>query len=138
MTTTTTTARPRGARRLSLAWIAPALLAVAALVIVALLSMGTPGRESVTVINRSGAPVTLQTTGETGSGWLGLGTIDPNSTEKIEAVIDQGSVWRFDLSVGPDHVGEITRTSDQLRDAGWKVTIPKDAVSALSERRRSL
>jgi hypothetical protein len=138
MTTTTTTARPRGARQLSLAWIAPALLAVAALVIVVMLSMGSPGRDSVTFVNRTGAPVTLSVTGGDGGGWLGLGTIDPNSRSKIEAVIDQGAVWRFDLSVGPDHIGEIQRTEDQLRAAGWKVTIPKDAVDHLDEPRRSL
>jgi hypothetical protein len=138
MTTTTTTARPRGARQLSLAWIAPALLAVAALVIVVMLSMGTLGRDSVTIVNHTGAPVTLRVAGKDGGGWLGLGTVDPHGRDKIEAVIDQGSVWRFDLSVGPDHVGEITRTEDQLRASGFTLTIPKGAVDHLSERRRSL
>lgn len=138
MTTTTTTMRPRGSRRISLEWIAPAILVLVALVLIVNLSRSAPSRETLIIENHAGAPVTVRTSDEAHDGWLNIGTVDPNSRDTVEAVIDQGDVWRFRLTVGPDRVGEIRRTQDQLRDAGWKLTIPADVADQLPENRRSL
>jgi len=137
MTTTTTTARPRGSRGISLEWIAPAILVVAALVLIFNLSRSTPGRQTITVENRSSAPVTVRASDDARDGWLSMGTVDPKARETVEAVIDQGGVWRFRLTVGPDRVGEIRRTGDQLRAAGWTLTIPSGVAKRLPETRRS-
>lgn len=136
-TTATTEVRPRGAPRISLAWIAPAILAVAACLLIINLSRALPASDSITILNRTGAEVTVWATGEDRDGWLGIGTIDPESRHTVEAVVDQGDVWIFRLSVGPDRVGEIRRTSAQLQADNWRVTIPPDAVNQLPERRRS-
>ena len=61
MTTTTTTMRPRGARKISLAWIAPGIVVVAALALIVMLSGSMPARETITVVNRTGAEVTVST-----------------------------------------------------------------------------
>jgi hypothetical protein len=137
MTSTTTTARPRGARRVSLEWIAPAILAVAALVLIVNLSRSIPSRETITIANPSGAVVTVRTTDGGRHGWLGLGTVDAKSEARMESVIDQGGVWRFQLTAGPDRVGELRRTADQLRATGWKITIPADLVNRLPASRRT-
>jgi hypothetical protein len=137
MTTTTTEIRPRRAPRLSLSWIAPAILAIAALVLVVNLSRSMPGREDITVVNRTGATVTMDVTGDPPDGTVGIGTFDPKSRETAEAVIDQGDVWRFELTVGPDRIAEIRRTADQLRAAHWRVTIPADAADGLEPLRRA-
>jgi hypothetical protein len=137
MTTTTTEARPRGTPRISLAWIAPAILVLAACFLIVNLSRSMPARESVTIVNRTGAEVTVRATGEARDGWLSISTVDAESRATVEAVIDQGDVWNFRLSVGPDAVGEIRRTHDELEAADWRVTIPADAADQLPERRRA-
>lgn len=131
MTTTTTTMRPRGARKVSLAWIAPGIVALAALVLIVALSRSMPDRDTITIVNRTGAEVTVSTSDAKRDGWLGIGTIDPKDRATTREVIDEGAVWRFRLTVGPDSIGEITRTADQLRVAGWTVTIPADAADRL-------
>jgi hypothetical protein len=136
MTTTTTTMRPRGARKVSLAWIAPGIVVLAALVLIVMLSGAMPARETITIVNRTGAEVTVRASDAQRDGWLGIGTIDPKSRATTKEVVDEGAVWRFRLSVGPDSIGEITRTEDQLRAAGWTLTIPADAADQLAPLRR--
>jgi hypothetical protein len=136
MTTTTTSVRPRGSRRISLEWIAPAILVLAALVLMVNLS-ALPGRDNVSFVNRSAAPVTVSVSDDARDSWLPVGTLDPGSRERVDAIIDQGGVWWFRLTVGPDRVGEIRRTADQLRAAGWTLTIPADVADNLREARRS-
>jgi hypothetical protein len=136
MTTTTTMTRPRGARKVSLAWIAPGIVALAALALIVMLSGSMPARETITIVNRTGAEVTVNATDAQRDGWLGVGTIDPKARATTKEVVDEGGVWRFRLTVGPDSLGEITRTADQLRAAGWTVTIPADAADKLAPLRR--
>jgi hypothetical protein len=137
MTSTTTEIRPGRAPRVSLSWIAPAILAIAALILVVNLSRSMPGREHITVVNRTGAPVTMNVTGDPPHGTVGVGTFDPKSRETAQAVLDQGDVWRFELTVGPDRITGIRRTADQLRADNWTVTIPADAADGLDSLRRS-
>ena len=137
MTTTTTELRPERSRRMSLSWIAPAVLALAAVVLVVNLSTSVPTRRNITMVNRSDATVTLEVTNRPGGERLGVGTIDPTSREVASAVIDPGSVWRFQLSVGPDQLGEIVRTADQMAASHWTVTIPADAADRLPALQRT-
>jgi hypothetical protein len=137
MTTTTTSVRPRGSKRISLEWIAPAILVLASLVLIINVTTSMPGRERVNIVNRSAAAVTVEVSDGSGARWLPIGTADPNERERVESVIDQGGVWRFRFTVGPDRVGEVRRSADQLRAAGWTVTIPADAADQLREARRT-
>ncbi len=134
--TTTTTVRPRPAPRVSLTWIVPVLFALAAVLLIVNVAASMPGRETITIVNRTAAPVTVNASGD-GGGWLGIGTADPKSRTTVDAVADQGEHWRFRLTVGPDRVGEIRRSTEQLRASGWKITIPADAADQLPEAQRS-
>jgi len=136
MTATTTSIRPRKSPRPSLWWIAPVLLAVVAAVFVLNLAQSVPSRDAIAVQNPTGAFVTVNVKGDHG-GWLGLGTVDPKSRAEFDSVADQGRVWHFRLSVGPDRIGEIVRTKDQLERSGWKITIPAGAADQLRVERRS-
>jgi hypothetical protein len=137
MTTTTTSVRPRGSRRISLEWVAPAILVLAALALIISVTRSSPDRASVGLVNRSPATVTVAVSGNARDGWLPIATVDPKSREQAEAVIDPGGVWRFRLTVGPDQVAEIRRTADQLRAAGWTFTIPTDVADNLPVARRT-
>jgi hypothetical protein len=119
-----------------LLWIVPVVLAMAVSVLFVTLATSLPDRQTVAIVNRTRAPVTVWATGEKGGGWYGLGTADPRSRTVIESVADQGGVWRFRLRVGPTVLGEIRRTADQLRASGWTVTIPADSANALPEAER--
>ncbi|MGZ4688005.1 MAG: hypothetical protein ACXWAY_00100 [Acidimicrobiia bacterium] len=138
MTTTTTTVQPGRTRRFSLEWIAPAFFAIAALVLMVALSRSMPDRQTITIVNRTGAEVTVRAADASRDGWLGIGTLDPKSRATTTEVVDEGSVWRFRLTAGPDELGEITRTEQQLRAAGWTLTIPAEAADRLPELRRTL
>jgi hypothetical protein len=121
----------------SLSWIAPAILAIAALVLVVNLSRSMPGRQNITFVNQTSATISVDATGNPPDGTVGVGTFDPKSRETAEAVIDQGDAWRFELTVGPDRIAEIRRTADQLRADHWTVTIPADAADVLEPSRRA-
>lgn len=136
MTTAETTVRPRRPPRSSLLWILPALLVVAAALVVVNLSQSTPNRETITVLNRTPTHVTLSVTGAARDGWLGLGTVDPRSRATFESVADQGRIWRFRLTVGPTGIGEIVRTAEQLRAADWTLSIPATTTEGLPPDRR--
>lgn len=137
MTSTTTELRPGQSRRVPLSWIAPAILVVAALVLVVNLSRSMPARDDVTVVNRSGATVTLDATDRSRDGWVGVGSVDAHDRITAQDVIDQGDVWVFRLMVGPDRIGEIRRTAAQLEASGWKLSIPADAADSLPALRRA-
>jgi hypothetical protein len=137
MAATTTSVRPRKSPRSSLLWIVPALCVVAASVFVLNLAQSTPGMKTLTVENRTTAFVTLDASGNQGGGWLGLGTVDPRARTQFESVVDQGQVWRFRLSVGPDRIGQIVRTEAQLEASNWRLVIPADVADRLRVERRS-
>ena len=136
MTATTTSLRPSKPPRGPILWIVPVIFAVVAAVFVLNLAQSEPGRESVTVQNPTGTYVTLSAKGDTG-GWLGIGTVDPRSRAKFDSIADQGRVWHFRLTVGPDRIGDIVRTKDQLDQAGWRISVPAHTTDKLDEQRRS-
>jgi hypothetical protein len=136
MTATTTSIRPRKAPRGPLVWIVPVVFAVIASLFVLNLASSEPARESLTIQNPTGAYVTVSAKGDS-PGWLGLGTVDPHSGDRFESVADQGGVWHFRFTVGPDRVGELVRTKGQLEQSNWRITIPKDAADGLRAQRHS-
>jgi hypothetical protein len=136
MTATTTETRPRGARRITLTWVLPTVFALAAILLVAGLTLGVPGRETLRFDNRTGVAVRVTASDDDRTGWLPVGTIDARGHARIEQVIDQGDVWRFRYEVGPDRIAEVRRTREQLEAASWTVVIPADAADVLSSRRR--
>jgi hypothetical protein len=135
MAATTTSVRPNRSPRIRLVWIVPAIVAIAVVVLVVNLSTSLPERKTLAIRNPTRAPVTVHASGAAGS-WLGIGTIDPRSSLTFEQVSDQGSVWRFRLSVGPTTVGELRRTDGELGADRWRLTIPAGVTDQLSEARQ--
>jgi hypothetical protein len=135
MTATTTTIRPRRPPPARLVWIVPAVFAIAVAVLLVNLSTSLPGRERIVVHNATDAPVSVHVSGASG-GVLGLGTVDPKSSVTFEEVADQGSSWRFRFSVGPQAIGQLRRTTEQLDAAGWRVTVPAGAAESLDPAQR--
>jgi hypothetical protein len=136
MTATTTETRPRGARRLTFTWVLPAVLAIAAILLVVGLTVGAPGREALRFDNRTDVAVRVTASDDGRNGWLPVATVDGRGRSRVDEVLDQGDVWRFRYEVGPDRIAEVRRTRDQLEAADWTVVIPADAADALSSRRR--
>ncbi len=136
MTATTTEIRPRGSRRVTLAWVIPAVFVLAALLLVANLSRSAPGRQTLHFDNRTEVAVRVTASDDGRNGWLPVGTVDARARANASEVIDQGGVWRFRFEVGPDRIAEISRTKDQLEGAKWTVVIPASVDDALSARAR--
>ena len=136
MTATTTETRPSGSRRITLAWVIPAVFVLAAILLVANLSLTAPGRETLRFDNRTHAAVRITASDDGRTGWLPLATVDARGRAKVSEVIDQGGVWRFRYEVGPNRIAEIRRTRDQLDAAKWTVVIPASAADSLSSRAR--
>jgi hypothetical protein len=136
MTATTTETRPRGARPIALTWVIPAVLVLAAILLVVNLTLAVPGRETLRLDNRTGVAVRVTASDEGRDGWLPVTTVDARSRNRVQEVLDQGEVWRFRYEVGPDRIAEVRRTRGQLEAADWTVVIPADAADALSARRR--
>jgi hypothetical protein len=136
MTATTTETRPRGARPIALTWVLPAVLVLAAILLVVNLTLGVPARETLHFDNRTAVAVRVTASDDGRTGWLPIGTVDARSNSRVAEVIDQGDVWRFRYEVGPDRIAEVRRTRDQLEAADWTVVIPAGAADALSDRRR--
>jgi hypothetical protein len=135
MAATTTSVRPERSPRVRLAWVVPVAVALAAVVLLVTLSTSLPARESITVRNDTAEPVTVRARGADG-GWAGIGTVEPRSTLRFDEVIDQGAVWRFRLTVGPDPVGEQRLGGKELAAAGWRITVPAGAAAEVEDARR--
>jgi hypothetical protein len=136
MTATTTETRPRGARRITLTWVLPAVLALVAMLLVVALTLGAPGRETLRFDNRTDVAVRVTASDDGRNGWLPVATVDAQGRSRVDEVLDQGDVWRFRYEVGPDRIAEVRKTRDQLATADWTVVIPPEAADALSPRRR--
>jgi hypothetical protein len=113
-----------------------ALLVLAPLVLVVTLTHGPPMVGAVTVVNTSRAPVTVEVSDGDDSSVLPLGTVDVRSRLRFAQVLDQGDRWRFRYSVGPDQVGAVDLSRDELEQAGWEVTVAPDVADALPDDRR--
>ena len=97
-----------------------------------------PARETITIVNRTGAPVTVA---RQRRGARRLARPRHASTRSrattVEAVIDQGDVWRFRLTVGPTASARSAGPRTSCGPSGWTLTIPADAADRLPEHRRA-
>ncbi len=78
----------------------------------------------VTVDNPHEWAVSVEVAGEKRDSWVGLGTVDRQSSHTFEEVLDQGPRWRFRFSYGGADGGELTISREELERGGWKLTVP--------------
>jgi hypothetical protein len=104
-----------------------AVIAACAVAFVATLALvgHTPGHVAgVTVHNPTDATVDVWV-GRPGSGsHLPLVTLEPRTSARVEAVLDQGARWQFTYARAGRPVTHATVTRHHLADAGWGVTVP--------------
>ncbi len=92
--------------------------------------------DQVVVENHSAVPVTVLVSSGNDQSVLPLGTVGGASTFRFQQVLDQGGTWTFHLSVGPDELGQITRTRAQLEADAWSVVVPHGIGSSIPAARR--
>jgi hypothetical protein len=89
--------------------------------------------DEVTIVNDTEYSANVDVTDGTREGWLGLTSVEPQSTTTVEAVIDQGEVWilRFDY-VGK-HQQEVELSRRELERNDWTVEIPQSFEQRLRD-----
>jgi hypothetical protein len=135
VTATAAPPRPRIRHRAGLLAVLAAAAAVILLALVMIALRGPARVDRVSVVNPTGAPVTVSASGGDGSRLL-LGTVGGGSRFGFTEVLDQGDRWQFRLRVGPDAVGVVERTRDQLDRDDWTVTVPGSVIARLPADRR--
>jgi hypothetical protein len=89
--------------------------------------------DEVTIVNNSEYSANVDVTGEARDGWLGLTSVEPQSTTTVQEVIDQGEGWIFRFEYG----GESEEVEISRRELGrndWTIEVPQ----SLEQRLRAL
>jgi hypothetical protein len=85
----------------------------------------------IVVSNRTQNVVLVDVRGKSGDGWLNLGTVQPKSDMNVDEVTDQGGVWTFRFRTPGGAPQEITLSREELRSAGWNVSVPSDLSASV-------
>ena len=116
--------------------------AILLLVIVAAAAIGTERlmREPdfvarVTVQNPTDYLVDVRIDDAHGDGWVELAVLEPHITVGTREVLDQGDVWRFELSAGGVNGAVLRRTRAQLERSHWRLVIPTSVVQRFEQAR---
>jgi hypothetical protein len=114
---------PAGAKARTLALLASGVLV--AIAFAAMTAADSPGHvERVTVDNPHEWAANVDVAGIDKNVWVGLGTVDRQTTHTLEEVLDQGRQWRFRFSYGGAEGGEVAISRSELERKGWRVEIP--------------
>jgi hypothetical protein len=134
LVTNLTLARPDASKRVLRNLVEPlAILVVAVALAYGTFLVDVPSRvDRVTVVNRSGVPVTVDVTSGHNDGVLLLGTVDAGVSQVNHDVFDQGATWVFKLSHAGTALAPITVSRATLAKHNWRFVIPPDAPDALS------
>jgi hypothetical protein len=89
--------------------------------------------DEVTIVNETEYPAHVEVSDGTGDAWMGLTTVDPQSTMTVEEVIDQGEMWvfRFDY-VGKYHE-EVEISRRELEQGDWTIEVPSSFEEGLPD-----
>jgi hypothetical protein len=89
--------------------------------------------DEVTIVNDTEYPAHVDVTDGTGDAWMGLTSVDPQSTKTVEEVIDQGEMWVFRF----DYVGksqeEVKVSRRELEQDGWTIDVPSSFEQGLRD-----
>ncbi len=123
---------PAGAKGRTLALLASSV--VVAIAFVVLTGADSPGRvERITVDNPHEWAASVDVAAIEEDGWVGLGTVDRQTSHTFEEVPEQGRQWRFRFSYGGAEGGEVAISRSELERRGWRVEIP----NTFAERMRA-
>jgi hypothetical protein len=82
--------------------------------------------DMVTISNPHPWDVEVELGRPDGSRWIGLGRVGRESTSTFQSVIDPGDQWVLRFSYGGIHQGEVAVRRAEVKQAGWKLTIPDE------------
>jgi hypothetical protein len=88
----------------------------------------------VTIVNDTEYPAHVDVTDGTGDEWMGLTSVDPQSTMTVEEVIDQGEMWVFRFDYIGKYQEEVEVSRRELEQNGWTIDVP----SSFEQRLRDL
>jgi hypothetical protein len=127
MNTTVTGPRRPQARHVGHVLLAAALVAavVVGLLVSSRVTSGPSAVPELTIANPTLYQVDVDVTGADRSGWLPLGSVRRESEQTVQDVIDPGQQWVFRFRYGGRDAGELTLSRDDLRAAGWRITVPQ-------------
>jgi hypothetical protein len=133
---TTPDLSPAGSRRPSwrsaMVVVAVLLAAVLAVVLVRSVQSGPHFVPHMTVVNPTAYDLTVDVNGPDGA-LTNLGVANRRLTTAFADVVDQGPVWVFHFRAQGQDGGTAQYNRDDLRAAGWRVTVP----AAVDTRLRS-
>lgn len=87
--------------------------------------------EELTVENGTDFHLRVEVSDGEGDSWLGVGTVEAESTEAFPHVIDQGEVWTFRFHGQGKTSGEIRVDRSQLESDGWRLVVPESVADEL-------
>jgi hypothetical protein len=89
--------------------------------------------DEVTIVNNTDYSANVEVTDRARDGWLGLTTVQPQSTKTVERVIDQGEMWIFRFDYAGKHQEEVEVTRPDLERNDWTVEIPQSFEQRLRD-----
>jgi hypothetical protein len=93
----------------------------------------TPFVARVTIVNDTPYSATVAMTGKDRDGWLELASVEPQSTERVESVIDQGELWVFRFDYIGKYQQEVEVSRSKLEENEWAVEVPETFEQSLRE-----
>jgi hypothetical protein len=89
--------------------------------------------EEVTIVNDTEYSANVDVTRKARDGWLGLTVVEPQSTETVEEVIDQGEVWIFRFDYVGKYGEEVEISRRELEGRGWTIEVPQSFEQRLRD-----
>ena len=89
--------------------------------------------DKVTIVNGTPYSANVDVTGKQRDGWLGLNTVEPQSTATFDQVIDQGEVWVFRFDYIGKYQQEVEVSRSKLEENDWTVEVPESFEHRLGE-----
>jgi hypothetical protein len=102
-----------------------AVVAVAAVTLLVVNAAGPPPTVAgLEIRNPRRVAVSVEVSGGGRDGWTPVVTVDRGTSTRAERVVDQGDTWVFRFRSGPDELGEVVRSREDLERSGWRVDTP--------------
>lgn len=125
--------RLHGKIRLGAGAIVLGLLTALALTFVVGRSAGPAKVARLTFENPTVYAIDIQVSGGTDGGWTSAGSVRQQSTADVEEVTDQGEVWLFRFDSQGQTGGELRLSRSELEASGWRIVIPAEVGTRLTE-----
>ena len=101
--------------------------------------LGLPPKiDRISIVNPTGYDLGVEVTDRDRDGWLPVAIVEAGEEDIAQDVIDQGEVWIFRFRHWGDPVGELSLTSAELEENGWRVEVPSEVEERLQQMGRPM